>query len=193
MSKVEDYVMHEKGFISEDICDKLIKYLNSESYSKEWKLHKFYNSVTKESLSRSKKEIENSYAITPYTSIIVEGIRELIPKYQNYTNTTNVWDNYNGFSAIRFNKYKKGVSMTHHCDLIHDLWDPGIPQGVPILSVLGCISEAEEGGSFLMFEKEKKIVMNKGDILLFPSNFMYPHSVTPVSKGERISFVSWVW
>ena len=32
-----------------------------------------------------------------------------------------------------------------------------------------------------------------GDILIFPSNFMYPHRVEPVKKGIRFSFVSWVY
>ena len=39
----------------------------------------------------------------------------------------------------------------------------------------------------------KKIKLMRGDILLFPSNFMYPHEVKEITKGVRFSFVSWAF
>ena len=39
----------------------------------------------------------------------------------------------------------------------------------------------------------KKIDTRKGDLIIFPSNFLYPHKITPVTKGVRYSYVSWVW
>ena len=39
----------------------------------------------------------------------------------------------------------------------------------------------------------KKIDTKKGDLLIFPSNFLYPHEVEPVTKGVRYSYVSWIW
>jgi predicted 2-oxoglutarate/Fe(II)-dependent dioxygenase YbiX len=30
-------------------------------------------------------------------------------------------------------------------------------------------------------------------ILVFPSDFLYPHKVCEVTSGERFSFVSWAW
>ena len=38
-----------------------------------------------------------------------------------------------------------------------------------------------------------KIELKKGDLLIFPSNFMYPHRVEPVLSGIRYSYISWVW
>ena len=38
-----------------------------------------------------------------------------------------------------------------------------------------------------------KINLTKGDIIVFPSNFMFPHRVEPVTKGNRYSYISWVW
>ena len=37
------------------------------------------------------------------------------------------------------------------------------------------------------------IDLSKGDIIIFPSNFMYPHKVEPVTKGIRYSYISWIW
>jgi hypothetical protein len=32
-----------------------------------------------------------------------------------------------------------------------------------------------------------------GDVIIFPSTFLYPHKVNEVKKGIRYSFVSWAW
>ena len=40
---------------------------------------------------------------------------------------------------------------------------------------------------------KRKIDLKQGSVLIFPSNFMYPHEVESITKGSRYSFVSWVW
>ena len=40
---------------------------------------------------------------------------------------------------------------------------------------------------------QKLIKINKGDILIFPSNFMYPHAVKPITKGKRYSYAAWAF
>ena len=53
------------------------------------------------------------------------------------------------------------------------------------------VFEGLEGGEFFMIDKQREF--SKGDILIFPSNFIYPHVVKPVTKGIRYSFISWIW
>ena len=43
-----------------------------------------------------------------------------------------------------------------------------------------------------MYE-DKNIEMHTGDVIIFPSTFLYPHKVNEVKKGIRYSFVSWAW
>jgi predicted 2-oxoglutarate/Fe(II)-dependent dioxygenase YbiX len=81
--------------------------------------------------------------------------------------------------------------MKIHHDHIHTLFD-GERKGVPILTILGLLNDDFEGGDFLMFDG-KKLNLSAGDIVIFPSNFMYPHAVTTVTKGTRYSFVAWGW
>jgi len=45
----------------------------------------------------------------------------------------------------------------------------------------------------LIMFKDTQIKMNTGDVVIFPSNFLYPHKVNPVTKGVRYSCVSWAW
>ena len=59
-------------------------------------------------------------------------------------------------------------------------------------ATLGSLNNNYSGGEFIMFGDEY-IKLDKGDIVVFPSNFLYPHRVEPVTNGTRYSFVSWVW
>ena len=82
--------------------------------------------------------------------------------------------------------------MENHCDHIHSMFD-GERKGIPILSIVGVLNDDYEGGELIMFDGDKTISTKKGDLLIFPSNFLYPHRITPVTKGPRYSYVSWVW
>jgi predicted 2-oxoglutarate/Fe(II)-dependent dioxygenase YbiX len=64
-------------------------------------------------------------------------------------------------------------------------------KGIPILSVVGLLNDNYGGGEFMIRGKEVKLI--RGDILIFPSNFIYPHEVKDITKGIRYSFVSWAF
>jgi predicted 2-oxoglutarate/Fe(II)-dependent dioxygenase YbiX len=38
----------------------------------------------------------------------------------------------------------------------------------------------------------KRLKLDKGSIVFFPSNFMYPHMIEPITKGTRYSIVAWL-
>lgn len=101
------------------------------------------------------------------------------------------FDTWNGYSLIRFNRYDKKCRMRTHCDHIRSLFD-GERKGVPVLTILGSLNNNYSGGELIMWESEK-LELKAGQIVIFPSNFMYPHKITPITKGIRYSFVSWVW
>ena len=45
-------------------------------------------------------------------------------------------------------------------------------KGIPILSCLGVLNDDYDGGEFVMFE-DFEIKLEQGDLLIFPSNFLY--------------------
>ena len=96
-----------------------------------------------------------------------------------------------GYTQIKINKYTENKKMAIHCDHIHTIFD-GELKGVPILSVLGFLNDDYDGGELIMFD-DQVCEVKKGDLLIFPSNFLYPHKVNPVTKGVRYSIVSWVY
>ena len=64
------------------------------------------------------------------------------------------------------------------------------------LSVIINLNDNYEGGDLVFTDQKKQIVkkfkLGKGSIIFFPSNFMYPHSIEPITKGTRYSIVSWL-
>jgi predicted 2-oxoglutarate/Fe(II)-dependent dioxygenase YbiX len=64
------------------------------------------------------------------------------------------------------------------------------------LSIIMNLNDDYEGGDLIFTdqkEKEiKRLKLDKGSIVFFPSNFMYPHSIEPITKGTRYSIVSWL-
>jgi len=64
------------------------------------------------------------------------------------------------------------------------------------LSIIINLNDNYDGGELIFTdqrEKEiKKLKLGKGSIVFFPSNFMYPHSIKPITKGTRHSIVAWL-
>jgi len=58
------------------------------------------------------------------------------------------------------------------------------------ISITLNLNDCYEGGDFVINNKTFKLKRNQ--ILIFPSNFVFPHKVTPVSSGERWSIVTWI-
>ena len=99
----------------------------------------------------------------------------------------------NFLSLPRLNRYQKGQRMDPHADHITTVFD-GSRKGIPILSYILMLQNKCKGGE-LKFHLDSEIEYNlqEGEIIVWPSNFMYPHSVNEVQEGERISTVVWGW
>lgn len=89
----------------------------------------------------------------------------------------------------RLNKYSKNTEMREHVDHIHGIFD-GNKKGIPIISIVGVLNDNYDGGEFI-FNDEYEVKFKAGDILIFPSVFLYKHKVNLVDGGTRLSFVSW--
>jgi predicted 2-oxoglutarate/Fe(II)-dependent dioxygenase YbiX len=81
--------------------------------------------------------------------------------------------------------------MRSHYDHIHSIFD-GDRKGIPVLSILGVLNDDYKGGNFL-FNDEHEVKLRQGDILIFPSIFLYPHKVKEVTEGTRYSFITWAF
>ena len=80
-------------------------------------------------------------------------------------------------------KYEIGGFYTQHIDSFK-----GRPRAV---SCSFALNDDYEGGEFAFFDRELVYKLKKGSCIMFPSNFMYPHEIMPVTSGTRYSIVTW--
>tara|TARA_R100001591_G_scaffold6373_1_gene12655 strand:+ start:5852 stop:6424 length:573 start_codon:yes stop_codon:yes gene_type:complete len=187
--KLEDYVLTAQSALPIKLCNDTIKEINKNK--KNWSTHKWHNRKNEEVASLSgNKELDNLYMRSNNSQEIMRLLWHVIHGYTKHLDFP--WfQEWTGYTEVRFNIYKKNKQMSDHCDHIASIFD-GQRKGVPILSCVGALNDNFEGGEFMMFD-DMTFKLKQGDVLVFPSNFLYPHRVNPVKKGARYSFISWVW
>ena len=191
---IEHYIFHKENFLEESFCETCMGELNAGIWEKHsWydnrksHNHRFEEDTELDILFVNSQKKEN---IPKINDIILEKLHSTILEY--IQNLQFDWfDGWEGYTNIRFNRYLPGQEMRNHCDHIHNVFD-GERKGIPVLSILGLLNDDYEGGNLILFE-DKKIDTKKGDLLIWPSNFLFPHKISPVTSGARYSYVSWVW
>ena len=181
---LQDYMKIYPVF-SKEICETVVKELENPN----WKKHSYYDYTNEISKSFEDDLMINYTQIETHKKIMDE-MWSVINKYIKELDVA--WfDSWKGYTSIRYNKYEIGTKMNIHCDHIHSMFD-GERKGIPVLSLLGTLNEDYEGGD-LFFWDDIKVNIPVGHVAVFPSNFLYPHYVSTVTKGVRYSYVSWVW
>jgi hypothetical protein len=182
-----DYVKIYDNFFDDEFCSTTVDKLKNIN----WKTHEYF--TPDHTYVNYEDDLKISYEVFKEKEIITNSVKLIIEKYIFFDMPQEFswFKSYQGYSDIRFNRYDKNTQMRPHCDHIHDLFD-GERKGIPILSIVGSLNDDYTGGDFIMWGNQK-IDIPAGTIIVFPSNFMYPHCVTPITNGTRYSFVSWVW
>ena len=191
MNNLKDYILLLDNWIPKYILDKTLKELPKNKF---WKQHTYTDSRTlKFKQKNGDKELDICFGENlTYKQKLHELTWKALEKYivvdKIGGNTLPGWS---GFSEIRFNRYDKDQIMSKHVDHIVSLFS-GNTRGIPILSILSLLNDNYQGGEFIMFD-DYEIKLKAGDLLIFPSVFLYPHLVKPVTKGIRYTFVSWCY
>jgi len=185
---LRDYVRTYPDHLPQDLCERACDQLDQA----QWTQHAFYHSrddrmVSYDNeLSISYDEIDEQAEINRRVWFAVE--RYILQDFVDFHDWFNGW---NGYTAVRFNRYDPTTQMRLHCDHIHSMFD-GQRRGIPILTVLGALNRDYTGGELVMWG-DHRIDLEPGAVVVFPSNFMFPHEVRPVITGRRYSYVSWTW
>jgi len=191
MDHVDDYIMVQ-NLIPTSLCRSLIR--ESSLPEKKWSQHSWYNYGRDDLSSMPDKELDIINSTGEQFQSLGEYLGKALQNYQQKYSSDGKekagarW--IKNVSQVRFNRYKVGTKMRTHYDHIQSLFD-GKLKGIPIISIVGLLNDNYEGGQFMC--RGNEIKLTRGDILLFPSNFMYPHEVREITKGIRYSFVSWAF
>lgn len=186
-TQLKDYVCKYSNFFDELFCKNIVASIESVN----WNLHSYHNPQTNEYKSYD-HELSVSQEQVPLKAQLDQVIWKVLEQYvkKDMAHMSDWFKTWNGYSFSRFNRYNESTQMILHCDHIHSLFD-GQRKGVPILTVLGALNNDYEGGELMLCGEQ--IEFKAGEVLVFPSNFLYPHEVKLVKSGTRYSFVSWAW
>tara|TARA_Y100000004_G_C8923524_1_gene416548 strand:- start:931 stop:1479 length:549 start_codon:yes stop_codon:yes gene_type:complete len=182
MKNIKDFIMI-KNIIPNNVCKNIIKKINK----KDWSKHKWYNYADNK-LSTENKEFDVLKSYEETQNILTPFIIKTIEEYEKFVGEEKFLCT--RFSKIRFNRYTKNTNIKKHFDHIYSIFD-GKEKGIPVLSIVGLLNDNFKGGNF--FINDVLIKIKTGDLVVFPSCFLYPHQVKNINQGTRYSFVTWCY
>jgi len=178
-----------KNKIPSNICDDIINEIDDDN----WQKHTWYDLNKNTFLSEQSNELDVMGASPQIYKKIHYYFENCVKQYNQKFSFESEKTKFivNKISSIRLNRYSITQCMRQHHDHIHALFD-GDEKGIPVISIIANLNDDYDGGQ-LYFWSDFTLNLSKGDIIIFPSNFMYPHGVKEVVSGKRYSAVAWSW
>lgn len=130
-----------------------------------------------------------SYTEVHYFNLLRKTFMFMIGEYMRTINQSPTCAPIEKILQITALKYEKTGFYVPHCD-----HSGSIPR---TLSLVYLLNNDYKGGELVFVnpsdtkEVLKKVDVQPNKLIIFPSNFIYPHSVLPVTEGTRYSLVSW--
>ena len=189
-TKLEDFIYIEEGIIPSYVCDRVVKNIET----REWKPHTWYDYQKNSSYSEETMELDVQPTTAELQKLLNPAILKAFDRYKSlytYKASEKTQGLMTTFTPVRFNRYSPGQIMRQHYDHIHSIFD-GKQKGIPVLSMILNFNNDYEGADLFFWEKDV-VELGKGDIIIFPSLFLFPHGVTEAISGTRYSGVCWAW
>jgi predicted 2-oxoglutarate/Fe(II)-dependent dioxygenase YbiX len=183
---LEQYIHIFDDILPEKLCDKILnEYKNSDEWTdtsigSENSIDKSIRNCKEIYLSNN-KILEKNYEVRKEIDDMVhKSVSDVIRKYREiHTNFSIEIDT--GYNLL---KYDEGDFYVEHTD--------SFKQQQRSLSCSLQLNDDYLGGEFAFFGKEIMIRNKRGSAIVFPSNFMYPHEVMPITEGTRYSIITWL-
>mgnify|MGYP003129992945 CR=1 FL=1 len=175
MKKLTDYIVTINNIINKKICEDIINSCSlkdfeiAESQSTDPRYRLCY-------IRRLNKTFESTF---------FEAVGKCLKTYSDlhpYFSTGLTCED-TGYEQLLYLGSDKGEYKEHvdHLDLF--------PR---VLSCSFVLNDNYEGGEFSFFNGEYIISPQQGTVIIFPSNFIFPHAVKPVSNGDRHAVITWI-
>tara|TARA_R100000988_G_scaffold95340_1_gene61540 strand:+ start:1322 stop:1855 length:534 start_codon:yes stop_codon:yes gene_type:complete len=175
--EIKEFVKRYDNMIDHDLCDKIVNTVNFKEFE-----------IATVGDKGQNKEIRNCYTkniAKEFDDDIFNIVSSALDKYC----FDFKWCNFGvaiedtGYNHLLYKGVEGGEYKMHvdHMDLY--------PR---VLSCSLILNDNYDGGDFVFFDEEYLIKKKKGSIVMFPSNFCFPHAVTPVSNGDRHAIITWI-
>lgn len=183
--KLEDYIVVFENILSDDLCDRILKeYDNFTEFNpaRVGENNEVDLSVRNVGIIHtSHQAIMNKNPSVRYQldKEIFQAAGKAILSFNQKFPMCEIKED-SGYDLL---KYEAGQHYMQHVD--------SFKQHPREVSCSFALNDDYEGGEFAFFNKKLKYKLKKGSVLMFPSNFMFPHEVMPVTKGTRWSIITW--
>lgn len=183
MKHLHDYIVVFENVMTHNLCDAIIEEFSNEE---EWTdtiigagLYKEVRNAKTVVMSFSHVIEKNLTIRSELDQFVFKSANNAIIKYNEKFPLARIQED-SGYELLR---YQEGNFYIQHVDSFKDR-----PRAV---SCSFALNDNYDGGEFAFFNRELKYKLPKGSAIMFPSNFMYPHEIMPVTRGARYSIVTW--
>lgn len=175
---LNDYVKVYSGAISAEDCNAAIAQLETA----DWQEHKFYSA---DGLYDHGHEPLEYHGVIPVSDILQQAVWNCLHQYV-ITDINFPWfKGWHRTSQLKYIRYDVNSTMENHCDHIGS-----VHGGIPVLTTIINLNDNYTGGELIMFE-DTEYKLQQGDVIVFPSVFLYPHKINPIISGTRYSAIAW--
>lgn len=191
--KVSDYIHIIEDVFNEEECRFILDEYTKKENEHEWHaarvgttddgmgmLDKKARNVDEISLSSMETKGLNPDIRTRIDELIYTKVNHLIYMYKEKFPLIDISQD-TGYMLLRYHKDQ------HYVQHVDDF-----KEAPRVITCSIQLNDEFEGGQFAFFDRDITINQRKGTAILFPSNFMYPHEVIPVTKGTRYAIVTWL-
>jgi predicted 2-oxoglutarate/Fe(II)-dependent dioxygenase YbiX len=169
-----DYIQYHPNIISAEFCDEIV---NAVGKREQWPEATVGSGV----INKKIRDVNNIGLIDwPELDHRLYEILLGLGKVYSENFPDVILSEDEGYLVLR---YEVGQYYKKHVDYS--------PHQTRSLSCVVGLNDEYEGGEFCLWSGAVKYTLGKGDVLFFPSNFLYPHSVEEVSSGVRYTIVTW--
>jgi len=181
---LEDYIQVFDNALPIELCNEILdEYKNSSDWESALVgtgvVDKNYRNCNQIMISGHEIISKNENKRRDIDIKIHEKLGETVKKYKDLYEHFMI-DIDTGYQLLRYNE---GEYYTQHVD--------SFKEQQRSVSCSLHLNDDYEGGEFAFFDREIIIRSGAGSAIMFPSNFMYPHEIMPVTKGTRYSIITW--
>lgn len=182
--KLEDFIKVYDNIVTEDLCDKILTEYEKCDHWNPTLVGQGVVNVNARNCSvvqlSSPEIIDINFEIRKFIDVeLHQQLLEVVKKYsQDFPEFCPSIDT--GYDLLR---YETGQFYKQHTD--------SFLQQQRSISCSLSLNDNYSGGEFAFFDREIIIKAKKGSVIVFPSNFMYPHEIMPVTEGTRYSVITW--
>ena len=189
---MSDHILHLKSFIDKDLCNQVVDELNkikdvdkSSQYTDGLmndEADSFFDPHI-DALEIIKKKVYDDAM-----KVYAEKVRSFNWSYYNHKRFR--------YSEMIVRKYHPNSELNyHHDDIIIEIYPHWFPKRQNIITCNVYFNDTTEYevGNLQFASLDKTIRPSIGDVILFPSNWMFYHRVTKITSGKRYAGTIWYY